>query len=372
MNKLMGVVGTVSGLILLCSATAFALDISDKLSIEGHLAGAYQYQSLSSAPGYDDTGRGGLTFQPALYFQLTEKDVIYAKFGFGAGNSLNDGTAPFALSTWATDLEADVRGISGGDRDYLLTAWYGHLFDLGTAGRLDLTGGIVDATDYLDDNAYANDGLTQFMNSALVNGPNVFLPSYDLGGVAQWEKDAWSARLVMMSVADNEAGNSYNYYGAQAGYTLKLGIGEGTYRLNMNRTTDDFDGTGGAANKSKTGLLTSCDQQLGDTFGAWVRIGWQDDDALINYKYLYSGGIHINGRRWARELDNIGIGYAFMEGGNSHIDQSEVVEIYYRCVLNDVAALTLDFQYLEEKFIDGREADNPKGLISSLRFVAVF
>ena len=116
----------------------------------------------------------------AIRFQLTENDVVQAKFSFAAGDALNDDASPFILTPWATDLEEDVKGIGGRDRDYLLTAWYSHIFDLGGVGMLDITGGIVDATDYLDANAYANDGLTQFMNGALVNGTTASLPSYDL------------------------------------------------------------------------------------------------------------------------------------------------------------------------------------------------
>jgi hypothetical protein len=47
---------------------------------------------------------------------------------------------------------------------------------------LDATIGIIDATDYLDENACSNDEYTQFMNEALVNGPNAFLPSHDSAG----------------------------------------------------------------------------------------------------------------------------------------------------------------------------------------------
>jgi len=353
-------------------STAGAVEVTDKVSVEGDLAGAYQYQSVSDADPYDSAGRGAVTFQPVLRLQLTERDAASVKFGFGAGNGLNDGTTPFYLNPWATDLEGDVKEINSRDRDYLLTAWYGHAFGLGAGGVLDLVGGIIDATEYLDDNAYANDGLTQFMNAALVNGPNVFLPSYDMGGAARWEMNDWSAKAVIMNVGENDDGNNYTYFGVQGGYKLKLNLGEGNYRVNINRTTDDFNGPNGKSNKPKTGFMTSCDQALGDTFGVWVRIGFQDDDAYIDYKNLYSGGLNINGKPWSRQEDNIGIGLAFLDGGNGLIDESKVFEVYYRCVLSDYAALTVDFQYIEEKFNSPTIPDNPKGLISGLRFVASF
>ena len=58
----------------------------------------------------------------------------------------------------------------------------------------------------------------------------------------------------------------------------------------------------------------SFDQELGDIFGAWIRFGWQDDAALIDFDAIYSGGINILGSWYGREQDNIGIGYAYLHG----------------------------------------------------------
>lgn len=345
-----------------------AIEVTERLTIEGDLSGAYQHQSVSDAEGYEDTGRGAVTFQPVITFKLTEKDVIQAKFGFAAGNALNDGTAPFNIAPWAAVLEQDVKGINGRDRDYLLTAWYGHQFTIG-AGSLDLIGGIVDATDYLDENVYANDELTQFMNSAMVNGPNSFLPSFDLGGAALWESGNWSARAVFMSVAENADGRSFEYYGAQLAYKLDLSMGEGNYRLVMNGTSNSFSGPNGETDEARYTALISCDQQFGDTFGAWIRLGRQADDAVIEYQNLISGGLDIKGGAWAREQDNIGIGLAFLDGGNSQVQESNVLEVYYRFALNEFAAFTLDFQYLYDDLGEGNE---PKGIISGMRFTASF
>ncbi|MDA8141309.1 MAG: carbohydrate porin [Desulfobacteraceae bacterium] len=355
--------------LLFCCSQAMAVEINDKISIDGVLAGAYQHQSLSDAPGYEDSGRGGLAFQPSINMKLTDIDEVHAKFGFGAGNGLADGTSPFNLNPWAVDLESSVKGINGRDRDYLLTANYLHKLDLDTIGQLSLTGGLIDATLYLDQNVYANCAYNQFLNAALVNGPNVFLPSYDLGAAAEWSKEQFSAALVVMNVGQNDNGENFNFFGAQFGYTLETGLGEGHYRLNVNKTTDDFDGPNGTTKKSKIGVLASCDQELNDIFGVWVRLGWQDDAALINYKNLISGGLNIKGSPWARQMDNIGIGYAFLDDGNNTIDSTNVLEVYYRWALNEFSAVTLDFQYMEDKYLNSY---SPKGLISGLRFTAAF
>ena len=354
---------------VLWQAQGVAMEITDKFAIGGILAGAYQYQDVSDAPGFENTGRGGLTFQPEISFTPTINDEIFAKFGFGAGNALNDGTSPFKLVPWAAALEADVKNINGRQRDYLLTVWYKHTFQFGEDHSLGLTGGLIDSTDYLDENVYANDEFTQFMNKALVNGPNVFGPSYDIGGVLEWDYYNFTVSSVVMQVGENNDLRSFHFYGAQIGYRLITGIGEGNYRINVQGTSEDFSDPQRENFESKAAVILSFDQQLGETLGVWVRFGWQDDKALINYSSLYSGGIDISGKLWKRENDNIGIGYAYPSDGNSAIDKTHVAEAYARIVLNEIFALTLDVQWMKDDFVAG---DGPKGFIYGVRMTAEF
>jgi porin len=236
---------------------------------------------------------------------------------------------------------------------------------------LDFTGGIIDATDYLDENAYANDEFTQFMNEALVNGPHVFLPSYDIGGAFEWEISNFNVRGVVMNVGENDEGNSYHFYGAQVGYTLSTPLGEGTYRVIVDRTSKQFLDRKGEDKENLTAVVLSFDQQLGDTMGVWIRFGWQDDKAAVDFEAIYSGGIDIRGNLWKRENDNIGLGYGYLKGGNLDIDQTQVFEGYYRLVLNDYLALTADVQYMKDDYKDSADSE-PEGVILGLRATAEF
>ena len=125
-------------------------------------------------------------------------------------------------------LHDDVKNINGSSRDYLLTAWYQNTFDLRQPPPSVQRSGLSTAQIYLDENAYANDEYTQFMNEALVNGPNAFLPSYDLGAALVWNTGPWSLRGVVMRVHENDDGNGYAFYGAELGYILHTALGEGT------------------------------------------------------------------------------------------------------------------------------------------------
>jgi len=341
-----------------------------KLSLGGVLAGVGQYQSVDNAPGFNNTGRGAVVFQPEIGFALTGVDEVFVKFGFGAGNALNDATvSPFIFTPWAADLEDDVKDINGRNRDYLLTAWYKHTFTFSEKNTMGVTGGLIDATDYLDENAYANDEFTQFMNQVLANAANGFAPSYDMGAVVEWEFGQFALKGVTMSVGENDDGRSFQFYGANMNYTMDTKLGEGHYRVNVQWTSKDFNDLAGDNLESKQCAILSFDQQLGEILGAWIRFGWQDDDAAVVVKELYSGGLDINGRLWRREQDNIGIGYAYLGGANQDLDNAYVFETYVRFLLNDYFAITVDLQHQDNKM---KQGDSPSGFISGVRGVVEF
>jgi hypothetical protein len=69
--------------------------------------------------------------------------------------------------------------------------------------------------------------------------------------------------------------------------------------------------------------------------------------------------------------DNIGIGYAYVDGGNLEHAHSQAVETYYRLAINDYLALTADVQYLKDDYLDPG-ADDVEGWILSMRAVVEF
>lgn len=92
-------------------------------------------------------------------------------------------------------------------------------------------------------------------------------------------------------------------------------------------------------------MTLSFDQQLGKILGAFLRLGIQNDDAAIAWEKLYLGGVNISGGIWGRQQDNIGIGVAYLDGGNTDLDNSLVCEGYVRFVLNEMFAATADFRF---------------------------
>ncbi len=363
---------TVMGIFLILSimfacGPVCAYDINDRFSVSGVMSGDYQYQWVRDSD-VNDLGRGAFSFQPELSFRPTGAGEFFAKIGFAAGNGLND-KSPFATAPWAASLEDDVKDINGRNRDYLLTAWYKHDFQFNETTGLALTGGIIDATDYLDENAYANEEYTQFMNEALVNGPNGFAPSFDLGAAAQLTIGDFGLNGVVMDIGENDDGHNYHFFGLQAAYRLDTPLGEGNYRLMVHATSKQFLDKKGEDKERLACVMLSFDQQLGDIFGVWIRLGREDDKAAVDFQNHWSGGIDISGKLWGRADDNIGIGYDYMNGGNLDIDSSQVLEAYVRLALTEYFALTFDGQYLQDKYDN---ADDPRGFIGGVRMTAEF
>ena len=278
--------------VLLYQTTAFGYDITDKFSVGGVLAGAYQYlQADEDATGedVDDGPKATVVFQPEMSFRPYENSELFAKFGFAANNGLNV-KSPFVLTTWAADLEDDVEDINGRSRDYLLTGWAKHTFEFSESHSLGFSFGIIDSTDYVDENAFANDEYGQFFNEVFVNAVTGNFVSYDVGGVVQWAWGNFSANGLIMDVGQNEDSNNFQYYALQLAYLLETGLGEGNYRITGTMTSDNFLSTDGDDEDERlSAVVFSADQQLGSIFGVFLRLGFQDDEASVIYEQEYSG-----------------------------------------------------------------------------------
>nr|WP_093038651.1 carbohydrate porin [Thiocapsa sp. KS1] len=391
-----------SSLLAVVASPSWAHDLSESVSLGMVLGASGQCQEglggLVTEDGQSldgDTCRGGMPFQLELSVRPSERDEFYALLGYAVDNGLN-AVSPFVLAPWAVDLEDDLRDINGRARDYLLQAWYKHTFSLGEEATLGTTFGIIDSTAYLDENAYANDEFTQFMNEAFVNSGGFNLPSYDAGAALELALGDWEIKAAALNIGENDDGNNYNFWGAQVGYRLESALGEGNYRAVITGTSTAFftpradlgeataatDGTDEAAQdgaplaaddaSEKTDLMgygLSFDQAFGDHLGAFLRLTWTDYKDILDYSGLYTGGLNIGGGLWGREADTVGIAYGYLDGADTGIADTNVAELYYRFAANDFLALTADIQYMADDYDSGEDIE---GWIFGLRLVSEF
>ncbi|WP_295454398.1 carbohydrate porin [uncultured Thiodictyon sp.] len=362
--------------------TAWPYEVNDTLEISGILTSAAQCQQITRGAPHGTLCRGAVVFQPEITYNATKQDQFFAKLGFAAWNGLNP-VSPFALAPWAADLAANVTHIGGSNRNNLLEAWYAHTFEFATANTVQITGGIIDPGVYVDQNAFANDEATQFMNEVFANAHNAVIPSYHWGGVLVWKVGNWALSGVGTSVPQNSDGYHFEWFAAQIDYKLQTTLGEGNYRLMSVRTSRSFlspaptvDPNASpvtdpppASRQRRAGLALSCDQDLGKVVGVFLRVGWQTQHALVDYGAEYSGGFNFKGAGWGREHDTIGLAFAYLPGGNMDIARTDVFETYYRLAFNEHFALSADVQYMQDQY---RSGGSTEGWIYGLRATAAF
>lgn len=360
------VIGLYSGIV---SLPAMAYEVNEWFSISGTVTGVYQWLEKSAGEGEDENGGSGV-----LDFTVSVKPWEGGEFSgrasFAKGNGLKNKSS-FVLSPNVDDLEDDLKNINGHKwQDHLQELWYSHTFKFNEGTSLKITGGIINSTAFLDDNNYANDEIGQFMNEVFVNSPLGNFPAYDLGGAVEFEVNNWLFKFVGMT-SKNEEENTYAYFGLQVGYKIDTPLGEGNYRIYGFVTNDEFSKWNEDGKASLKGVGISLDQQvIKDVLGIFLRAGLQDDKAVVTYDKFISFGLNVNGSIWGRKDDEIGIGYAYLDGpSRSEVSHTHAFETYvkfkifeYKMVSTD---FTVDFQYMND---DLRDGTHNEGYIWGLRF----
>jgi len=312
-------------------------------------AGVFDHAVDAAGRTIGDTTRGSLAVDLHGSMAVGTSGTAFAKGSFAEGNGL-DGVGGVSVRVNADDLEDDVKDINGTGRDYLLEAWYAHRFELRDSVGLELTGGIIDATRYIDKNRAANDEIHQFMNEVFVN--RFFLPSYDPGVALSVTASGWTGHAVWMNArADGQDGHTYDFhfYGADVGRRYELPIGEGNLRLIGLTTSNSFVG----GNSRVHGVGFSMGQSWGEHVILFARGGgFSDEEAVLVHDSLYSAGVQLSGHLSPRSEWIGGIAYAFLDGaGNAAGDvrDTRVWEAYLRWTRGGPFDASLDVQHVTDE-----------------------
>jgi porin len=332
-----------------CPVASF--ELGEFLTIDGALRGIVQHGRYNNATGemdkkLDRETRGAAIVDLEIDVAPTPLDTFWARLRFAVGNSLNN-VGGVELPPYNGPLDDDVKNINESGRDYLLEGWYRHTFTLSSETRIAVTGGIIDSTNYIDENRYANDEDTQFMSPAFSTPDNrPGAPSYDPGVALELQGDGWSLKGVYMDTS-NEFSDDIDYLGIQAAYHYTSATRPGNYRILAYTAEGRLKDSKAQSGRARMhGLGVSIDQELGEDWGIFFRAFMQNDDAPMVYDKDVSGGISIGGRHWGRPDDTLGIAYARLIGsGRQKIDHSDIAEAYVKFQLLRSIDFTVDVQY---------------------------
>jgi high affinity Mn2+ porin len=264
--------------------------------------------------------------------------------------------------------------------------------------RLILTAGRFSAKDIFDNNAYANDPRTQFMNWALMANESWDYPGdalgYITGFAAELKQPGWTARYGIFQMPENSNGTALDSHVLKAwGMVTELekrytwGEHPGTIRFlaylnhahmgDYQDAVDMAEATGQPADieasrayRYKYGFGLNWEQEIVKNVGVFSRLGWSNGGSeawvFSDSDYSESLGLSIKGEPWHRPDDTFGL--AGVANGISHVHQEffedggtgilagdgqltygweKIMETYYDAAVWKTIHVAVDYQFVD-------------------------
>jgi high affinity Mn2+ porin len=257
--------------------------------------------------------------------------------------------------------------------------------------RLTLTVGKFSVWDVFDDNRYAHDARTQFLNWALVGAGGFDFAAdargWTYGAALEWEDGTWGLRAGAFQVArrvnglfmDPAVTRAWQVIG-QVDRFYRLNGRPGAVRLlyGASRTRQStwgelFENGFETFEKNPSGyrlkhmVALNLEQEITDDLGAFARLSW-NDGRTQNWMFTemdraVSAGLSLRGLRWDRPADTVGLaanvgwisagrrryleagGIGFITGdGRLNYTPEWVTELYYDARVAPGLNLALNYQ----------------------------
>ncbi len=203
--------------------------------------------------------------------------------------------------------------------------------------RITITAGKVSIWDFFDENRYAHDARTQFMNWTLV-GAGAFdfaadARGYTNGLVLEWENGSWATRLGAFQVARDANGLALDptplrgwQVAGEVDRFWRIGERQGAARLlfGASRTNsarwnaltgaiDDPVAAEAVRNyRVKWMLAANFEQEVAEGVGVFARLSWNDGRSqnwmFTEMDWAVSAGLSLGGENWNRPGDTFAIG----------------------------------------------------------------
>ena len=271
-----------------------------------------------------------------------------------------------------------------------------HLAGKQDVSRLTLTLGKISVKDIFDNNTYANDPRTQFMNWALMANEAWDYPADSLGYITgfavELNQPHWTARygFFQMPSVSNGIGQDEHYLEAwgmvtefERRYTVNGHPGAirflaflnsahmGSYQAAVDSPIRPANIVATEAYRYKYGFGLNVEQEIIKNVGAFARLGWSDGQTeawtFADVDHTASLGLSIKGEFWGRANDTFGLAGVF--NGITHVHQEflaaggtgilagdgnlnygweKIMEAYYDFEIWKTVHGALDYQFISD------------------------
>jgi high affinity Mn2+ porin len=366
------------------------------------------YEGPQSLPG---GGQGRETWDVTLYagVRLWQGAELWINpeidQGFGLGGTLGVAGFPSAEAyklgadyPYARVQRAFVRQtINLGGETQKVDAGSNQFAESQTANRLVFTIGRFSVVDIFDNNKYAHDPRSDFMNWALVDPATFDYAAdpwgYTYGAAAEWYQGGWTLRggLFDLSIIPNDIEldptfGEFQWVGEiERRYELwahpgKIAVTGFLSRGRMGSFEDAIALaaiTGGPPElaavrryQSRGGVSMNIEQEITPNLGAFVRAGWADGN-IEPYEFTdvdrtVASGFSLNGKQWSRPDDTVGIagvingissvhevflndgglGILVGDGQLPHPGLEQIFETYYSYAVSSSTKVSFDYQLI--------------------------
>ncbi|HJT08027.1 MAG TPA: carbohydrate porin [Stellaceae bacterium] len=272
-----------------------------------------------------------------------------------------------------------------------------HLAGTVDVSRVTVTAGKFAVTDIFDDNQYAHDPRTTFLNWSLWEAGAWDYPAdqkgYTDGVAVELNQSGWALRggwFLEPKVANGR--DLETRFWRAAGWVSELETRHeidgrpGKLRFlvfanrapmgNLAQAVALADETGAPADiaavrrsRWKAGFAVNLEQAVSDDLGVFTRLSWNDGRsetwAFTDIDRSFSLGASLKGTAWHRRNDTVGVAGALNELSTAHREffaagglgtligdgrlnyaPEGIIETYYDCRVAEPASLTLDYQFV--------------------------
>ena len=271
-----------------------------------------------------------------------------------------------------------------------------HLAGNQDVSRITLTLGKMSAKDIFDNNTYANDPRTQFMNWGLLANEAWDFPAdslgYETGFAAELNQPHWTARygFFQMPKYSNGMAQDQHYleaWGMVTEFERRFAVKDhpgavrllaylnsahmGNYQEAVNSPVRPADIEATRAYRFKYGFGLNAEQEIVKNIGVFTRLGWNDGQneawTFADVSSTATLGVSIKGQSWGRADDTFGFagvlngisrvardyfaagGTGILAGdGNLNYGIEKVFETYYDFQIWKTLHGALDYQFISD------------------------